>query len=154
MKKVVFNDCYGGFTLSADALYLLLVAGFPLSSYELKPSGYQETDFPLVGPDGVRAHPRYSLLLKDGLVYSFDDSSPALRSHPALVHVVETLGDRASGSCARLAILELADDALYAIDEYDGNETVRVMSVDNYVAGYLMTPMALPEVKWEKPLLT
>jgi hypothetical protein len=44
------------------------------------------------------------------------------RHHPILVQVVEELGEKADGMCAKLAIEEV--EGLYRIDDYDGNETV------------------------------
>jgi hypothetical protein len=52
------------------------------------------------------------------------------RHDPALVQVVEELGDRASGDCANLKVADVPDGTRYRIDEYDGNE--RVMTVDDY----------------------
>ena len=46
------------------------------------------------------------------------------RNDPALVQVVEELGDLANGDCSRLEIEELPAGTLYRIDEYDGLETV------------------------------
>lgn len=44
------------------------------------------------------------------------------RHDPVLVQVVEELGDKANGECAKLAIEEV--DGPYRIDEYDGFESV------------------------------
>ncbi len=46
------------------------------------------------------------------------------RHDETLVRVVEELGDKASGSCAKLRIDEVPPGTLYRIDEYDGSETV------------------------------
>lgn len=46
------------------------------------------------------------------------------RSDPALVHVVETLGDAAGGAHSRLAITTVPEGSFYRIDEYDGRESV------------------------------
>jgi hypothetical protein len=158
MKNVVYNACFGGFHLSPDALYLLFVMGFPFESSSLQESGYREEDFPLCAPNGLSAHPEYEVLLKDGLIHTvdlnhFDPKKVALRSHPILVHVVERLGKRASSRFSDLRIQEISDDALYAIEEYDGSESVRVMSPDHYVAGFTMTPLAVPDVPWAPALL-
>lgn len=45
------------------------------------------------------------------------------RHDPILVQVVETLGDAASTSCARLRIAEISGRQ-YRISEYDGRESV------------------------------
>jgi hypothetical protein len=52
------------------------------------------------------------------------------RNDPALAQVVEELGDKANGSCAKLRIQEVPAGTLYRIDEYDGSESV--MTHDAY----------------------
>lgn len=52
------------------------------------------------------------------------------RTDPALVQVVEELGEAANGRSAALRIAELPAGTLYRIDEYDGSETV--MTQDDY----------------------
>ena len=46
------------------------------------------------------------------------------RNDPVLVQVVETLGDKANGRCAKLRIVEIPDNVNWEISEYDGNESV------------------------------
>lgn len=46
------------------------------------------------------------------------------RHDPALVKVVEDMGNEASGQCAELAIVEIPDDIAYEIAEHDGYEHV------------------------------
>jgi hypothetical protein len=41
-----------------------------------------------------------------------------------LVQIVEELGNEASGRCAKLKIVEIPDDINWAIEEYDGSETI------------------------------
>jgi hypothetical protein len=52
------------------------------------------------------------------------------RTDPALVQVVEEMGEAANGMSAALRIAELPAGTLYRIDEYDGSETV--MTQDDY----------------------
>ena len=52
------------------------------------------------------------------------------RTDPALVQVVEELGEAANGRSAALRIVELPAGTLYRIDEYDGVESV--MTQDDY----------------------
>lgn len=86
--KVVYNACYGGFTLSSEAIVKLKELGVQ----GLDDSGY------------------------------FMDSVLA-RHDPRLVQVVEELGDKASGRCAKLRATEISGNR-YRIDEYDGRESV------------------------------
>jgi hypothetical protein len=98
--KVVYNACYGGFSLSRKAAERLLELGVT----ELR--------------EILEAKRRSSV---------FGDSyylRGVLRHDPRLVQVIEELGDDASGSCANLRISEIDGDR-YHIDEYDGFESVR-----------------------------
>ena len=91
--KVVYNACYGGFSLSDAAItrYWEIKGGVPT------PNWYNR-DIP--------------------------------RDDPALVQVVEELGDNADGSFANLTIDNIPSGARWRIDEYDGFETVR--TIDDY----------------------
>jgi hypothetical protein len=55
-----------------------------------------------------------------GYGHAFDDD----RSNPALVEVVEKLGERADGQCARLEVVEVPDGTEWEIEDYDGKEWV------------------------------
>ena len=46
------------------------------------------------------------------------------RDDPALVKVVEELGEKANGDCAKLKVVEIPDGVAWEIDEYDGNEEI------------------------------
>lgn len=46
------------------------------------------------------------------------------RDDPGLVAVVEKLGDKASGDCANLRVVEVPDDVDWEIEQYDGFEWV------------------------------
>ena len=99
--KVAYNACYGGFGLSKDALITLAeLKGVDLSGME-----YSHTTF----------HDEQ---------YKNTFSGPEDRSDKDLIKVIETLGDKASGTCAKIAIQEIPDGAKFEIDEYDGFEAV------------------------------
>lgn len=106
MRKVVYNACYGGFSLSEDAVRL----GRELSRDErwggivLKGDKYDN------GEECLSFHGGY-----------LDYDTP--RHDEILVQVVEKLGsEKASGSFAKLKIAEI--EGPYRIDEYDGFESV------------------------------
>lgn len=145
MKKVVFNKCYGGFGLSRDAVLLLLLNGFELEATPLASTGWAVEEFSLSGPDGIRAHSDFAFLLKDGICYSADNvrRNIALRSHPVLIEVVESLGSRANGPYAELAIEELKAHDVYRIDDYDGLETVEVLGRYGYEYGFVHSHVVL-----------
>lgn len=47
------------------------------------------------------------------------------RDDPKLVEVVERLGSKANGECAKLEVIEVPDGIEWHISEYDGKERVR-----------------------------
>jgi hypothetical protein len=46
------------------------------------------------------------------------------RNNPILVEIVEQLGEDASSSFAELKVVEIPDDVVWGIEEYDGNEWI------------------------------
>lgn len=135
MTKIVINACYGGFGLSHEAvmryaeikgitLYADRDGKFGITHYYLCPiEEYnqiltEERDKPV-------APGRFARSSK--LFFSDRDID---RTDPALVQVVEELGDAAGDQYAELRIEEVPAGALYRIDEYDGRESV--MTHDDY----------------------
>ena len=112
MNKIVYNACYGGFSISKEAVLL----GRKLSG---NPSW---GDCTLAGETYSDGSVRDSM-------FGDDSNYPTLARHdPILVQVVETLGSKkASGECAKLKIYETSEK-LYNIDEYDGFESVETES--------------------------
>ena len=102
--KVVYNACYGGFNLSMDAINWLAEHA---SDQELKT--YIKERF----------KDAYKIFIGAAIGSWFDDK----RHHKDLVDVVEILGNRASGECSKLEIIEISGNQ-YRIDEYDGLEEV------------------------------
>jgi hypothetical protein len=128
MAKIVYNACYGGFGLSHEAvLRYAEVKGITL--YHKDESGIF-THYYLCPPeeferlqDEDHNNPiRQGRYERSNAMY-FSPSNIE-RNDPALVQVVEELGDRANGQCAKLRIAEVPAGTLYRIDEYDGNESV------------------------------
>lgn len=133
--KIVINVCFGGFGLSDAAMHryaelkglrLYPEKGqFGLTTYWTKPKSERP-----IQPAG----PWPSLPLDDRKAYNKAYSESTLydrdipRNDRALVQVAEELGEKASGRCAKLKIVEIPDDARWEISEYDGTEEVREVS--------------------------
>lgn len=133
MTKIVYNACFGGFSLSdAGVLRYAEIKGITL--YPEKDKRFSFTTYWTVPPEARTA------LLKDDEWHRAPHEARVAsnecyrlntiscrdfdRADPALVQVVEELGDKANGQCARLKIEDVPAGTLYRIDEYDGNETV------------------------------
>jgi len=115
MTKIVYNETFGGFDLSAEACKLYAKRkGWKYETITDNDMGYAFT---------------YSVFIDDkGLELS---PSELPRDCPYLASVVEFLGsEKASGNHAKLAIRELPKGTKYRISEYDGNESV--MTIDEY----------------------
>jgi len=107
MQKIVINQCYGGFSLSEEAIKLYgKLAGLTLVAETDK---YGFVNF-------------YCDSVSDGNYFSDHN---ILRDDPLLVQVVEQLGSKvASGRYAKLAVVEVPDDVQWHIKEYDGTEWI------------------------------
>jgi len=92
--KVVINACYGGFSLSRYA-----------SEIFNNKKGLKRGDEEYVDP-------------KYGQIWAID------RHDPDLIAVIEELGNDANGEYAELKIVEIPDNTLYEIEEYDGTEWI------------------------------
>ena len=99
MKKIVINNCYGGFGLSQEALIEL-----------------QKSDSRLVDKFESSIG-----ILEEGDLYPSDELK---RDNLKLVKIVEQLGSRANDEHAELKIVEIPDNVEYIIEEYDGSEWV------------------------------
>ena len=141
--KVVINKCFGGFSISIEALQELVKRnancvktripktyyGGDNEKYRGKSEWEQSwkkdfSDYTDLG-NGMWGHKSAFNILKDGLLYSLDDRSKnSMRTDKDLIEVVETMGEKANGMCASLKIVEIPDDISWEIDEYDGMEKI------------------------------
>ena len=137
MNKVVFNGCFGGFSLSvAGYREYLNKAGVDYvevpsngafndgSSFYLNVPNDKILDYELDSGWGAWSNlsEKNQEWINENKLSQHGD---IVRHDPALVAVVEEMGDEASGSCAKLKIAEIEGDR-YIIDEYEGNEGVSV----------------------------
>ena len=129
MTKVVYNACYGGFNLSREACKRY----WELQGKEV---WIEDGDFmdtftvwlvpPEERPDEEKdwrsmTHDEHIAFNEQYSKQTWSDRDVS-RHDPILVQVVEELGDKANGMCAKLAIDEISGP--YRIDEYDGFESV------------------------------
>ena len=133
MTKIVYNNCFGGFSLSHEAIMRYAeIKGITL--YSLK-TDYGVTDYFLCPPEEyyrIVQEEKSQILSIYTNRYARSNamhfSSHVIeRTDPALAQVVQELGKAANGPCAKLEIVELPAGTRYRIDEYDGLETVETM---------------------------
>ena len=135
MTKIVYNACYGGFSLSKEACQRYWeIKG---QQVWIEDDGWGFNVW-LVPPE-ERLKPKTgkefsSMSMEERIAYNKAHSAQSWydgdvsRHDPVLVQVVEELGDEASGEFAKLRIAEISGP--YRIDEYDGFESV--MTADSY----------------------
>lgn len=109
MNKVVYNACFGGFSISLTAMKWLAENG--------------RDEIKAIAEKNLREYPEQD----------FDFPCWDIKRHdPDLVRCVETLGYKANGMCANLEVRELKGNR-YRIDEYDGNEEVYEPEDEDYI---------------------
>lgn len=149
--KVVINRCFGGFGLSPHALKRIAeLQGREIYFFTMNYSTKGDRSeyipfnidkdrpsmlisaFDIPNPNEVLAS------TKDWYKMSMDEKKLANQLHadhyigdsqfsrddPLLVQVVEELGEKSWGHCAELAIVEVPDDVVWTIEDYDGNEHI------------------------------
>lgn len=110
MKKVAYNNKYGGFGISHAVLDRMIELGHDGASLKKK-------EMQLEGSHG------------QDTVY-LEYPKPIIKRHdPILIQAIEELGDKANGQCASIRIEEMNDNDHYQIKEYDGKETLKILNL-------------------------
>lgn len=146
MTKVVYNACYGGFSLSFEALEVIYAArGKDLYVYKkvdehnFRDGRYVYTEHTPTPHEMVFGYEIFDLYMGDEYdedklaeeesnffnqhrVYNHEVENMS-RHDPVLIAAVETLGKKAGGAFADLQIATIKGNK-YRIDEYDGFESV------------------------------
>ena len=100
--KIVINTCYGGFEVSCEVIQELGFHHKIKDCKQYKGISLSNADF------GIES-----------------DNIYAYRTDERLIKAIEKIGtEKASGSLARLKIIEIPDDVEYDICDYDGIESV------------------------------
>lgn len=118
-NKVVYNSCFGGFSLSDKAVIWLEQNA---EDEELREFIKVKREEASKIPAKERWTSSVEDIMQSSLRYDFKEHGIP-RHHPDLIKVVEKLKDKADGMCAELRIAKIKG-CLYRIDEYDGAETV------------------------------
>lgn len=129
--KIVINRCFGGYQLSHEAV----LAYCKLKNIQVWPeresSYWNYWTVPAENRVAVKSHDEfYTLPLEQRVAYNEAYATETFcerdiaRNDPALVQVVEALGEAACDDYSNLKVVEIPDDVLWHIDEYDGMECV------------------------------
>lgn len=118
--KIVYNNCYGGFGLSIEAIKWLENNATDESVRTFLKEKRAEIE--KSAEPNLKKWITIEGLMETCLMYEYNEKGLP-RHHKDLVACVEALGDKANGICSKLKIYELNEN-IYKIDEYDGWETV------------------------------
>jgi hypothetical protein len=134
--KVVYNGCYGGFSLSHAAIMRyaelkgLQVYPFVDARIAYGADMREQKMRPATAADTKNAWCVHYCTTPEYSEETYWRGDNMERDDPVLVQVVEELGPEANGMCANLQIEDVPAGTFFRIDEYDGNE--RVMTQDAY----------------------
>jgi hypothetical protein len=132
--KVVINRCYGGFGLSHEAI----IRYFEIKGITVYPEQSQDSwkfwTYWTVKPEdrmeSKYGEAFYAMPIEERRAYNAAQDAQTVcpreieRHDPALVQVVEEMGDKADGHYADLDVVEIPDDVDYIVEEYDGMEHI------------------------------
>jgi hypothetical protein len=133
--KIVINDRFGGFGLSDEAIdrYVELseLKLFKHYDEQWKWNSYYTVPYEIYERVHKNDMTKTEWEGKDKGYGRYRDSNELCwsmrdveRNDPALVQVVEELGESANGNHAKLKVVEIPDDVEWQIEEYDGTEWV------------------------------
>lgn len=146
--KIAINKCYGGFSLSPAAVKELArlkgrecyFYSYDLKTHKMTPISLEEAekafiffsyDVPNIdevapalvnwGEHPVEVRQAHNQLIE---THSLDKGRSIDRADPDLIKVIESLGEKANGSHAKLEIVEIPDGTDWEVEEYDGREWI------------------------------
>ena len=138
-KKIMYNDCYGGFGISGFAKieYAKRVLHEPFKVYRDEYSDKELTEAEIAKLSEAPNLHSIHIIKNNGEEFRFpnwwwDQSS---RRDPILLSLIDEYGsEKISSSCAKIKIEEIDEDAWYKIiDLGDGVESVLTISIkDRY----------------------
>jgi len=120
--EVVINKCFGGFSLSLEAIERCLQLGMTATYILDETNDLENPDAEFfLNEDYVEGN-KYSTKYFGNKCHNL-----SFRINPILLQVIRELGIKANGSGSALSIIDIPfnNENGWYIDEYDGHETIR-----------------------------
>lgn len=131
--KVVINKCYGGFSISEEAVYKIA----ELKGLTIYPEMYGYLGLDKIywtceeKPEGYIEDINFSKAsiedrIKSNYIFTENTISnrPSNRTCQFLIKAIEELGKNANGELSNLKIVEIPDEVEFTIEDYDGIEWI------------------------------
>jgi len=126
--KIAINECYGGFGISLDLLYELILLNHPgIKTYPCSNfCDNRSVKHNLLYRDGYTHDGLSTWLVKDGIHYIFDRDKLENRTDLIILNLIEKMGENANGPHAEIKVVEIPDEVgdNWQIEEYDGLEWI------------------------------
>lgn len=148
--EIVINTCFGGFKLSPDAeRFLAKLQGKEVFFYIQTKYNYRDGKNEYIRIDKPKEDLLWFTLTKDlgEIINDIPDkkdlwfnSCNIKRNDKNLIVVIRILGEKASGKCAKLKVMQIPNNIKWEISEYDGNETIKekyCFEVEKYEKQYI-----------------
>lgn len=146
--QIVINNCYGGFSISNEALHKLVdlnakcITGISFTEFYKNTLSRKETEIKeleikdwKLKSEGVWHHEYLGIAItnkdlvdQNNILLStiyYLNRNEEFRTDPDLIKIIKLMGKNANGACADLKIIEIPNDIDWEIDEYDSIETIR-----------------------------
>jgi hypothetical protein len=133
--KIVINTCFGGYGLSHEAVMRYFeIKGITVYPEKNNRFGWEHWTYWTTKPEdrleSKEGEAFYEMSIEERQAHNKMHSEQTIyereiaRDDPALVQAVEELGAKANGQCAELKIVNIPDNVMWHIHEYDGMEHV------------------------------
>ena len=130
--QIVINKCYGGFGISKDAMYQLIIRGSEaiqtssIDEWAEDDREYfiRELTEDIDGSYYHRPHSSTLVDLENEVVYYLDRDDPGVRTDRILLEIIKESAEACNTTHSDLKVVTIPDDVEWEIEEHAGIEWV------------------------------